>query len=248
MTFEPWQWALLVVAAFFIGLSKTGIAGIGILYVAMFANLMPAKQATGMVLPLLILGDIFAVVIYRQHTQWSHLWKLFPWTVVGVVSGWVTLKHLDDAETKHLVGGILMLMLTVHVVRKLRAGKDDAAATHAPLWFAVLTGVLAGFATQVANAAGPVMILYLLAMRLPKLEFLGTGAVFFLLLNWFKVPFMVQLGLINLDSLGLNLRLAPVVVVGALVGRFVAARINQQAFEVTALVLTVAATVKLLVF
>ncbi|HET7535357.1 MAG TPA: sulfite exporter TauE/SafE family protein [Candidatus Didemnitutus sp.] len=248
MNFEGWQWALLLAAAFLVGLSKTGIAGLGILFVAIFANLMPAKQATGVVLPLLILGDVFAVSLYRQHTQWSHLWKLFPWTVAGVVLGWIALKYLDDTQTKHLVGVILLLMLVVHIWRKLRAGKEEAAATQAPLWFAALTGVLAGFSTQVANAAGPVMVLYLLAMRLPKLEFLGTGAVFFLLLNWFKVPFMVQLGLINWDSLGLNLRLAPLVIVGALVGKLIAKRINQQAFEVTALVLTVAATVKLLVF
>ena len=106
----------------------------------------------------------------------------------------------------------------------------------------------AGFTTLVANAAGAAMSIYLLAMRLPKLGFLGTNAVFFLLLNWFKVPFMVNLGLVNRESLWLNLKLAPAVVVGCLIGYYAAARMNQKVFETTAVVLTAAAAVKLLFF
>ena len=105
--------------------------------------------------------------------------------------------------------------------------------------------MLAGFTTLVANAAGPVMILYLLAMRLPKMEFLGTGAVFFLCLNLFKVPFMAGLGMITPTSLLTNLLLAPAVLAGALAGRWIIQRINQQWFELTALVLTFAAGLKL---
>ncbi len=119
---------------------------------------------------------------------------------------------------------------------------------HAPAWVAAGTGLLAGFTTLVANAAGSVMTIYLLAMRLPKLGFLGTNAVFFLLLNWFKVPFMVNLGLINHDSLWLNLKLAPVVVAGCLLGRYAAARMNQKIFENTAVGLTGLAATKLLLF
>ena len=111
-----------------------------------------------------------------------------------------------------------------------------------------VAGVLAGFTTQVANAAGPVMTLYLLAMRLPKMEFLGTGAVFFLVLNLFKVPFMAGLGMITPASFLTNLMLAPAVVVGALTGRWAVQRINQQWFENIALGLTFAAGLKLLLF
>ena len=101
--------------------------------------------------------------------------------------------------------------------------------------------IITATAAMVANAAGPVMTIYLLAMRLPKLEFLGTGAVFFFLINWIKVPFMVDLGLINAASLTLNLQLAPAVLVGAWLGRIVAARINQNAFENLSLALAAAA-------
>jgi len=155
------------------------------------------------------------------------------------------LRVTNDRQTTRLIGALLGIMLAVHLLRKARPDSAEAAS-HAPLWFGVLAGVFAGFATQVANAAGPVMMLYLLAMRLPKLEFLGTGAVFFFLINWFKVPFMVNLGLIDTASLGLNLRLAPVVLLGAWLGRLIARKIEQKTFENTALALAALAAVKLL--
>lgn len=248
MTFEPWQWALLFVGAFMVGLAKTGIAGLGILFVAVITLAIPARQATGVILPMLILGDVFGVLLYRRHTEWRHLWKLFPWTGAGVVVGWLALGRIDSQQTSRLVGAILLLLLAVHFWRKSRRAPDEETVAHAPLWVAAGTGLLAGFTTLVANAAGSVMTLYLLAMRLPKMGFLGTNAVFFLLLNWFKVPFMVDLGLINPESLGLNLKLAPAVIAGGLLGRVAAARMNQQVFEAVALALTAVAAVKLLVF
>ena len=248
MSFEPWQWVLLIAGALVVGLAKTGIAGLGILFVALLANAMPARQATGAILPMLILGDVFAVLIYRQHVEWRHLWKLFPWTGAGVVLGWLALGRINDGQTTRLIGGILAFLIVVHYWRKSRQAPDVNAVAPAPLWVAAGTGLLAGFTTLVANAAGSVMTIYLLAMRMSKLGFLGTNAVFFMLLNWFKVPFMVNLGLINRESLGLNLRLAPAVVAGCLIGRFAAARMNQRVFEATALALTAVAAVKLLVF
>lgn len=248
MTFEPWQWVLLFAGAFMVGLTKTGIAGLGILVVAVFTLAIPARQATGVILPMLILGDVFGVLLYRRHTEWRHLWKLFPWTGAGVVVGWLALGRIDGQQTSRLVGAILILLLAVHFWRKSRRAPAEEAVAHAPLWVAAGTGLLAGFTTLVANAAGSVMTLYLLAMRLPKMGFLGTNAVFFLLLNWFKVPFMVNLDLINPESLWLNLQLAPAVIAGGLLGRVAAARMNQQVFEAIALALTAVAAVKLLVF
>jgi len=248
MQFEPWQWALLFAGAFTVGLAKTGIAGLGILFVAVITLAIPARQATGVILPMLILGDVFGVLIYRRHTEWRHLWKLFPWTGAGVVVGWLALGRIDSQQTNRLVGAILLLLLAVHYWRKSRQAPDEETVAHAPLWVAAGTGLMAGFTTLVANAAGSVMTLYLLAMRLPKMGFLGTNAVFFLLINWFKVPFMVNLGLINAESLWLNLKLAPAVIAGGLLGRNIAARMNQNVFEAVALALTALAAVKLLVF
>jgi uncharacterized membrane protein YfcA len=246
MHFEPWQWILLALAAALAGFSKTGIPGIGILFVAIFANLMPAKQATGAVLPLLIFADLFAFVVYRKNLEWRRVGQLLPWAFAGILLGWFVLARVNDQQTARIVGAVIAVMLLVHLWRKWR--KPDELVAHAPAWFGPFAGLLAGFATMIANAAGPVMTLYLLAMRLPKLEFLGTGAAFFLIINWIKVPFSAQLGLLNAPSLTLNLWLLPAVAVGALAGPWVVKRIDQRAFENSALFLAAAATVKLLFF
>lgn len=243
MTLEPWQWALAVAAALLVGVSKTGVAGLGLLPVVLFAQILPAKQATGVVLPLLVLGDVIAVASYRRHTQWRYLWRLFPWTAAGVVAGYVALGRIDDRQARVLIGVIVLALLALHVIRRRRTA--EAGGEHAA-WFAPAIGVLAGFTTLVANAAGPLMVIYLLAMRLPKMEFVGTGAVFFLLLNLFKVPFMVNLGLINGPSFALNLWLAPVVLAGAWLGRRILVKLDQKRFENLALALSAAAGLRML--
>ena len=248
MTFEPWQWALLALGSLTVGLSKSGIPGLGILFVALIQIVMPGKAATGLMLPLLIVGDVFAVATYRQHTQWRHVFRLFPWTAVGVVAGYFALEAVDNRQATILIGGILFAMLAMHLwrSRKNAAQRMEQEVVEHAVWFAPMTGILAGFTTQVANAAGPVMILYLLAMRLPKMDFLGTAAVFFMALNLFKIPFMVDLGMITTDGLIVNAWLAPAVIVGSLLGRALAGRIPQKLFERLALVLTFAAAAKLL--
>jgi uncharacterized membrane protein YfcA len=195
---------------------------------------------------MLIFADIFAFFVYRKNLDWKRVGRLLPWALGGLVLGWLALGRVDDRQTARLVGGIIATMLGLHLWRRWKNPAEVAA--HAPAWFGPAMGLFAGITTMIANAAGPVMALYLLAMRLGKLEFLGTGAAFFLLINWLKVPFMTQLGLLNASSLMLNLWLLPAVAVGALLGRPVVERVNQKAFENAALVLTGAAAVKLLVF
>lgn len=240
--FEPWQWAVAVAGAIFVGVSKTGISGLGMLSVVIFAQIMPAKQATGMVLPLLCFGDFVAVASYRQHASWSHLWKLFPWAGTGVICGYFAMGRIDDRQSKLLIGGIVVALVALHVFRRWRGGGHEA--DHGG-WFAPTLGVLAGFTTLVANAAGPLMAIYLLAMRLPKMEYVGTAAVFFMLLNLFKVPFMVHLGLISTGSFTLNLLLAPAVLAGAYVGRKILVKLNQKLFENLALGLSALAGLRL---
>jgi len=113
---------------------------------------------------------------------------------------------------------------------------ERAATVHRSV--AALVGIVAGFVTLVANAAGPFMAIYLVAMRLPKMEYVGTAAVFFMLLNLFKVPFMVELGLITTQSFSVNLLLAPAVLLGALAGRWLLVRVDQNLFEQLVLVLS----------
>ncbi len=244
MNLEPWQLMLVIVGALLVGVSKTGISGLGMLFVVMFANVIPAKQSSGFVLPLLIFGDVVAVWSYRTHAKWAHVWRLMPWTAAGVVLGYFAMDRIDDRQARVLIGAIILVMVSVQMWRRARA-KPGVIDDHGA-WFAPTVGVLAGFTTLVANAAGPLMAIYLLAMRLPKMEYVGTGAVFFLLLNCFKVPFMVNLGLITTGSFGFNLMLAPAVFLGAMLGRKLLPKINQKLFENLALGLSAVAGIKLL--
>jgi uncharacterized membrane protein YfcA len=240
-----WQWSLLALGAFFTGLSKTGIPGLGVLTVVLFANALPARESTGALLPLLLCADVFGVSFYRKHANWSHLWKMAPWVVCGVVAGYLALGKVGNREVQRLIGGIVLGMVALHYWRQHRSDEFAAHLPHA-LWFVGLTGFLAGFTTMVANAAGPVMILYFLAVGLPKLEFIGTGAWFFMMVNAFKVPFSMQLGLINHNSLIMDALLVIAMLPGAFLGPLIVRRINQRAFETIALVLTVIAAIRLL--
>jgi len=240
-----WHWGLLCLGAWITGLSKTGIAGAGVLAVALFANAIPARASTGALLPLLVCADVFGVAFFRKHASWSHLWRLFPWVVVGVVVGYFALDKISNAQVQRLIGGILLAMVTLHLWRQRRAGPNGDTFPHS-WWFGALTGMLAGFTTMVANAAGPIMVLYFLALGLPKLMFIGTGAWFFLFVNLFKVPFSIHLNLITPDSLRMDAVLLLPMIPGALLGPVILKRINQTAFEIMVLAFTILAALRLL--
>jgi len=242
---ENWQWSLLAAGAFITGLSKTGIAGAGVLAVALFANALPARESTGALLPLLICADFFGIAFFRKHADWTQLWKLFPWVVVGILLGCFALGEFSNAEAQRSIGGILLAMVSLQFWRRQYAGDLAARLPHAK-WFVALTGIAAGFATMTANAAGPLMVLYLLAIGLPKLTLVGTGAWFFLLVNVFKVPFSVHLDLITTNSLWMDTVLVIPMLPGALIGPVILKRINQSAFENMVLVFTILAAIRLL--
>lgn len=237
MQFALWEWSLFAVAALVIGMSKAGIPGLGILNVAIFQILLMGKDATGFGLPLLVLGDLCSVAIYRRHADWTRVLRLLPWAAVGVVAGYFALGVMSDVVSARIIGLTLLAMLVLHVWRERRPGLFGESLPKS--WGVAATiGAIAGFVSTLANAAGPVMILYLLAMRLPKLAFMGTSVYFFTLLNLFKVPFLADLGLIHWGSFAANLKLAPFVLAGSALGYLYARRVSQAWFERVAFWLT----------
>jgi uncharacterized protein len=245
VSFSVYQWAVLAMGAFATGLSKTGLPGLGVLTVGLFANAMPARESTGALLPLLIAGDLFAVAFFRKHAHWQHLWRLFPWVIPGILAGVLALDRVNNEQVEKIIGVILLAMIALQIWRQ-RSGKNAAEVPH-QWWVSAAAGFLAGFTTMVANAAGPVMIIYLLSAGLPKLEFIGTGAWFFLLVNLFKVPFSAGLGLITPGSLLLDAALLLPMLPGVLLGPVLLRHMNQRVFEALALGLTLIATIRLLV-
>ncbi|MFE7767012.1 sulfite exporter TauE/SafE family protein [Streptomyces sp. NPDC057438] len=243
------EFAALALAALLVGFSKTAVSGANTVSLAIFAAVLPARASTGVLLPILIVGDVLAVLTYRRHAHWPTLWKLFPAVGAGVVLGTLFLLRADDGMVRTSIGAILLLMAAVTMWRRRAVdndGEPDAVTTRAGRVKARSYGVLGGFTTMVANAGGPVMSMYLLSAGFRKLGFLGTSAFFFLIVNVSKVPFSVGLGLIDAHSLLLDAALALFVVPGALLGKWAVNRINQKLFEQLVIAATIVGGLQLL--
>ncbi|MFB7650973.1 MULTISPECIES: sulfite exporter TauE/SafE family protein [unclassified Streptomyces] len=249
-----WEFAALAFAALLVGFSKTAVSGANTVSLAIFAAVLPARASTGILLPVLIAGDVLAVLTYRRHAHWPTLWRLFPAVGVGVAVGTLFLVWADDAVVRTSIGVILLLMAGVTVWRRRQADASDASeaseqdrtASRAGRVKARSYGVLGGFTTMVANAGGPVMSMYLLSAGFRKLGFLGTSAFFFLIVNVSKVPFSAGLGLIDGRSLLLDAVLVVFVVPGAFLGKWAVNRINQRLFERLVIAATIVGGLQLL--
>lgn len=234
-----WQWTIGGICAYLVGVAKTGVPGLGILVVPLMALMLgDAKQSAGWLLPILCTADIFAVLYWRRHTAAWKLFVLAPWVAVGIVAGSVALT-LNERYLRPIVGGIVLVMLGIFLYRRWR-NVADTTPGHAPTY-----GLTAGFATTVANAAGPVMSLYLLSQRLPKEEFVATGAWFFFAINLTKAPIYAWHGMLTWRSLSFDLLMVPAVVIGAVSGRWVVHRIPQRTFDAFVIVLTALSTLML---
>ena len=249
MDLSGWQILWGILGALCVGLSKGGISGLGIVAAPLFALVFPPKESTGLVLVILICADLVAVTFFRRHAVWAHIIRMFPFAALGVVAGYFAFKHLDTKGFSNLMGGILLALVALQLWRKHKT-KDQGVqeALLVPHNWAMLAtfGIMAGFTTMIANAAGPVMILYFLAMNLPKMEFIGTSAWYFLVLNLFKVPFSYDLGLINPYSLKIDAMFAPVAMISVVGGRYLLKFIDQELFEKLALGFTFLTSLKLL--
>jgi uncharacterized membrane protein YfcA len=224
-------WLIALAGALAIGSSKGGLAGLGILPVVCFAAILPARESTGLVLPLLVLGDICAIVVYRR-------------VLIGVVLGYFCMDHISGPAFRPLIGGIVLALVALQLLRTALGERLDHIFDSRG--FGLFMGMLAGLTTMIANAAGPVATLYFLSLRLPKWNLIGTSAWFFFVINLCKVPFSAHMGLINGTSLNLGLFLAPLVLAGFFLGRYLAGRMNQKFFENFLLLCTAAGALRLI--
>ncbi len=237
--------ALLVVAALLIGYAKTAIGGLASISVAIFASVMPARESTAAILLLLIVGDVVAVWHYRRDADWAVLRRLIPAVLPGLALGAAFLAVVDDVVLRRSIGILLLVMVVLQLGLRWRA--PDAATIGGSRAAAVTTGLAAGFTTMTANAAGPVMTLYLVAQGLGKRRFLGTGAVFYLGVNLCKLPFSAGLGLFGPGTLQRTLLLAPVVLVGTWIGLRTVRLLSQARFDQAVLVASAVAALALVV-
>lgn len=230
-----------MIVALLIGMAKTGVHGAGMMSVPILANVFGGQLSSGIMLPMLVMADVLGVWYYHRHASWRHLKILFPWAAIGVVLGTVTGNYINDQEFKIFMAAIIVISLAIMLW--LERARQEEAVPHKK-WFGIATGVAGGFTSMVGNLANSVMAVYLLSIRLPKNAFIGTAAWFFLVVNWFKVPFHVFVWhTITLQTFLLDLITLPAIVLGAWLGIVVVGKLSERVYRWFIIGMTVVAAV-----
>ena len=229
------QWLAISFAVFLLGLSKSGIKGIGIIIVVILAFVFGEKASTGILLPMLIAADIFAVIYYNRHAQWHIIKKLIPWMIVGVLVGVWVGNDISEIVFKRLMAIIIIISVLIMFYTEHRKSNNVPQNK----LFGIITGFLAGFTTMIGNLAGPISNIYFLAMRFPKNEFIGTAAWLFFIINVFKLPFHIFVWkTVTYQSLVLNSVLIPAVIIGFFLGAYIVKLISNVNYRRFILVVT----------
>jgi uncharacterized protein len=227
-SFSAFDLFIIYLVALFIGMAKTGMHGTGTLAVPLLALVFGGPSSSGILLPILCLADVLGVWYYHRHASWEHLRKLFPGAALGTVLGTVVGGMIDDHVFKIIMA--VIIVISVGIMLWLERGHKEDVPDHK--WFAGLTGVAGGFTSMVGNLAGSVMAVYFLSMRLPKNSFIGTTAWFFMVINWFKIPFHVfAWHTITLDTFLLDLTTIPAIALGAFLGVIIVKKLDEKTFR-----------------
>ncbi|MCK5691703.1 MAG: sulfite exporter TauE/SafE family protein [Bacteroidales bacterium] len=217
-------------------MSKTGISGVGLMVVPLLANAFGGRPSVGLLLPILIFADIFAVTWYNRHAQWKHILRLLPWAFAGIIFATLVGKSISDQTFNRLLAALVIGGIAILLWRDIRSHKLKIPQSR---WFAGGLGLLGGFSTMIGNAAGPVMALYLLSMRLPKNSFIGTGAWFFFIVNLSKVPMHIwSWKTISLNSFMLDVMVIPAVAAGAFLGIWLVRLLPEKFYRLLVIVTT----------
>ena len=237
------QWLLIIFCGILIGMSKTGLSGAGLFVVPVFAAIFGGKPSVGLVLPMLIVADIFAVRYYNRHAEWKYVIKLLPWAFTGVIIAFLVGKAINDDQFRQLIAYIVLGGIGLMVFQDVRKKKISPPDYW---WLAAVLGLAGGFATMIGNAAGPILSLYLLSMRLPKNIYIGTGAWFFFIINISKVPLHIFFWkTITMESLTLNAIMIVPIIVGAVGGFYLVKIIPEKAYRWFIIVSTLASSIAL---
>jgi uncharacterized membrane protein YfcA len=235
---------IFYLVALFIGMAKTGVHGAGMIAVPLLAGVFGGRPSSGVLLPMLVLADLMGVQYYHQHASWKHLKILFPWAAAGVIAGAFIGNYINDALFKMVMA--IIIVASVAIMLWLERG-DKEKIPHSK-GFAIGTGVAGGFTSMVGNLAGAVMAVYLLAMRLPKNAYIGTTAWFFMVTNWFKVPFHVFIWhTVSLNTFLLDLTTVPFIGLGAWLGILIVRKIPERFYRWFIIATTLVAAVFMLI-
>ncbi len=234
---------LVFIVALFIGMAKTGVHGAGMMSVPILANVFGGQLSSGIMLPILVLADVMGVWYYHRHASWQHLKILFPWAAIGVVLGTITGSYINDSVFKVIMA--ITIVISVIIMVWLESHKEEVPHKK---WFGAATGVAGGFTSMVGNLANSVMAVYLLSIRLPKNSFIGTTAWFFLVVNWFKVPFHVFVWhTITLKTVWLSLITLPAIILGAILGIYIVGKLSERIYRWFIITMTLVAALFMMI-
>lgn len=235
---------IVLCVALLTGMAKTGVHGAGMLSVPLLANVFGGQLSSGIMLPMLVMADLFGVWYYHRHASWQYLRILFPWAAVGVIAGTLAGSYINDHIFKMVMAGTIVLSVIIMLWLE-RLGTSDKIPKRKP--FAIATGITGGFTSMVGNLAGSVMSVYLLSIRLPKNAFIGTTAWFFLVVNWFKVPFHVfAWHTITLNTVWFDLAMLPLIGLGAWLGISIVKALSETLYRWFIIVMTLIAAIGML--
>lgn len=239
------QWILLSICAIFVGMSKVGIAGISMFYIPVLALIFGGKPSTGILLPMLMMADIFGVAFYHRHAEWKYLVKLLPWAFVGIGIGLWVGKVVNDEWFKNIIAFLVFGGVGIMLWREKQNRTNSFPHSW---WFAAIMGILGGFATMIGNVAGPIFAIYMLSMNLPKNAFIGTGAWFFLIVNFFKFPLQVWVwNNIGWKTIIIDLMMLPAIALGAFLGIWIVRKIPEKTYRTFVIIVTVLSAFLLLI-
>jgi uncharacterized membrane protein YfcA len=243
--FSVLQWLLLAICALLVGMSKTGVPGVSLLVVPTLALFFGGKPSTGVLLPMLMIADIFGVAWYHRHAEWKYLVKMLPWAFLGLILGLWVGEKVNDEGFKNIIAILVFICIGLLFLKDRKNGKQIFPDTW---WFAASMGILGGFATMMGNVAGPIFAIYLLAMHLPKNSFIGTTAWFFLIINFTKFPLQFFVwNNISMDFLKLNFLMIPMIGLGAFTGIWLVKKISDQSYRMFVIVVTAISAFLLLI-
>ncbi|SDG85585.1 sulfite exporter TauE/SafE family protein [Winogradskyella thalassocola] len=229
------QWIAIGFAVFLLGLSKSGIKGVGIILIVILAFVFGEKASTGILLPMLICADILAVMYYNRHADWAVIKRLIPWIIVGVLIGVWVGNDISEFVFKKLMA--IIILVSVSIMFYLEKRKSNNIPTNK--FFSIGIGLLTGFTTMIGNLAGPVSNIYFLTMRFPKNEFIGTTAWLFFIINIIKLPFHIFIWeTVTIESLVLNSVLIPALILGFLLGAYIVKLISNVNYRRFILIVT----------
>ncbi len=227
---------LMLLSGMVIGFSKAGLKGIELLNVTFMALVFGSKASTGIVLPLLCFADILAVLYYKRNVSWPLFWKLIIWMAVGIFIGVYIGNSLDDTVFKKMFAFIILIIVGMMIYLETR--KADFLPKSK--LFGPIIGLIAGITTMIGNLAGPFSNIFFMAQKVSKDIFIGTAAIVFLSINFFKLPFqIIYWNNITQSTLKLDLLLAPALLLGFWLGINIVKKIKDSNYRKVIIALTI---------